>query len=241
MPFKFHHIMNKDINTEHGTKFEFNGNVSLCFDDMLTRSIPAYSLMRELVNRISQQYCINTTVVDIGTSLGDSIFNLCKKNKTSYFIGLDESDNMIEKAKIRFIDDKNVEIRKHNLKNEIHISEKCGLVMSILTIQFTPIEYRFKILKNIFNLLSNNGVFIFVEKIIGYDHEIDSLLTKIYYDFKRENGYSNEEIQRKKLSLEGVLVPMTSSWNEEMLRITGFKKVDCFWRCLNFSGWIAIK
>lgn len=29
--------------------------------------------------------------------------------------------------------------------------------------------------------------------------------------------------------------------NEDLLRMTGFKKIDCFWRCLNFAGWIAIK
>ena len=27
----------------------------------------------------------------------------------------------------------------------------------------------------------------------------------------------------------------------DMLRTAGFRKVDMFWRCLNFCGWIAVK
>ena len=42
-------------------------------------------------------------------------------------------------------------------------------------------------------------------------------------------------------SLEGVLVPVTASWNEELLAKAGFKQIDCFWRWMNFAGWIAIK
>ena len=63
----------------------------------------------------------------------------------------------------------------------------------------------------------------------------------IYYDLKRANGYTEDQIQRKRLSLDGVLVPLTARWNEEMLRMVGFNEVDCFWRWMNFAGWVAIK
>lgn len=34
---------------------------------------------------------------------------------------------------------------------------------------------------------------------------------------------------------------VTAAWNEEMLRNTGFVEVDCFWRWMNFAGWVATK
>jgi tRNA (cmo5U34)-methyltransferase len=36
-------------------------------------------------------------------------------------------------------------------------------------------------------------------------------------------------------------VPVTAGWNEEMLRGAGFQEIDCFWRWLNFAGWVAVK
>ena len=59
--------------------------------------------------------------------------------------------------------------------------------------------------------------------------------------FSYENGYSAEEIERKRLSLEGVLVPVTARMNEDLLRSAGFDQVDCFWRWANFAGWLAIR
>jgi len=233
--------MEKDINTDHGEKFQFNSDVSGCFSDMLTRSIPNYDIMRELIYRLSDPFASNTNVLDIGTSLGDSIHKLAQIHKGSDFIGLEDSNSMIEKANERFKSFRNVEIRKHNMKNRFSGTEQYGLILSVLTIQFIPIEYRLQIIDNIYNLLKFGGAFIFVEKVIGGMAEIDSLFNRTYYGIKEDNGYPFEEIQRKKLALEGVLVPVTSKWNEELLKDSGFRKIECFWRCLNFSGWIAIK
>jgi tRNA (cmo5U34)-methyltransferase len=53
--------------------------------------------------------------------------------------------------------------------------------------------------------------------------------------------YSQDEIARKALSLEGVLVPITAKANRDLLKGAGFARVDCFWRWCNFAGWLAIK
>ena len=58
---------------------------------------------------------------------------------------------------------------------------------------------------------------------------------------KRENGYTDDQIFRKRHSLRGVLVPLTAKQNEEMLREVGFAHVDCFWRWMTFAGWLAIR
>ena len=56
-----------------------------------------------------------------------------------------------------------------------------------------------------------------------------------------DNGYSMNEVERKKLALEGVLVPLTAQINEQFLHNAGFVQVDAFWRNLNFCAWIAVK
>ena len=62
--------------------------------------------------------------------------------------------------------------------------------------------------------------------------------TKVIHD---TSGYNQESIERKRLSLEGVLVPVTAGWNEDILHSAGFLHIDCFWRWMNFAGWMAIK
>ena len=77
--------------------------------------------------------------------------------------------------------------------------------------------------------------------MLGSTANIDKLLVDEYYNIKRENGYTNELIESKRKSLEGVLVPLTCDFNEHLMRMCGFKGIDCFWRFLNFVGYIAIK
>lgn len=80
-----------------------------------------------------------------------------------------------------------------------------------------------------------------VEKVLGNTSAIDEIFVKEYYNMKKENSYSQKQIADKRKSLEGVLVPITAKWNENLLKECGFRQIDCFWRCLNFAGWIAIK
>jgi len=232
-----------DKNTNHGSKFSFNEDVSKCFSDMISRSIPNYDNLRTLIYNLIKKRCLknNSKILDIGTSTGISIYDLAVEFKNSIFVGIDQSDEMIAKSREIFKEFNNVDISKHDLRSGIHMGTDFDVVSSVLTIQFVPIEYRLRILKDIYNSIRNEGIFIFVEKVIGNDADIDAMFIDLYYEMKINNGYSTEEIQRKKMALEGVLVPVTSKWNEELLKMSGFSRIDCFWRCLNFSGWLAIK
>lgn len=58
---------------------------------------------------------------------------------------------------------------------------------------------------------------------------------------KVRNGYSQEQIQRKRMALEGVQIPVTAAWNEDTLARAGFTEYDCVWRWGNFAGWVAIR
>jgi tRNA (cmo5U34)-methyltransferase len=37
------------------------------------------------------------------------------------------------------------------------------------------------------------------------------------------------------------MVPLTAKWNECLLRKSGFRQINCFWRWMNFAGQIALK
>lgn len=117
--------------------------------------------------------------------------------------------------------------------------EENGLVLSVLSMQFMPTAYRPRMLKQIYDGLTDGGALIFVEKILS--ENMDDLMVDLYYEMKRENGYTDEQIMSKRRSLENVLSPLKAEWSVDMMRTAGFRQVDMFWRCLNFCGWIAVK
>ena len=114
-------------------------------------------------------------------------------------------------------------------------------MLSVLTPQFKPIEYGQYIIRLVFESVALGGAFILVEKDLGATVKFDEAFVNLFLKIKRENGYTERQIDRKRMSLEGVLVPVTASWNEELLHQEGFTSVDCFWRRLNFAGWVAVK
>ena len=227
-------------------KWEFDQEVTDCFDEMLQRSIPAYSDMRELVKRIGIRYVKRkTTIVDLGCSRGEAIQPFiarfgCQNNYKLY----DVSEPMLNACKERFagwINEGFLTVESFDIRNGLPKNLFTSLILSVLTLQFTPIEYRQKIIQSIYDSLEPGGAFILVEKVLGSNYGIDSMLVDEYYSLKSDNAYTQEQIAAKRKRLEGVLVPITAKWNEEMLKDVGFKSIDCFWRYLNFAGWVAVK
>ena len=225
---------------EHAWRFD--SDVTAVFDDMLTRSIPQYEVMRRAVFEIGLTYAKPATaIVDLGASRGQAIAPFVHTlGEQNTFICIEISEAMHQVLTTRFANQNHVIIRQDDLRY-VYPPERASLTLSILTLQFIPIEYRQRIVRSIYNSLVPGGAFVLVEKVLGASAEIDTLMVDRYYALKGENGYSPEQIERKRLSLEGVLVPVTAKWNEELLNMAGFRYVDCFWRWMNFAGWIAIK
>ena len=231
-----YHVPSKD-------KWEFDESVTDIFDDMLARSIPQYEVMRDAVTNIACEYIKPaSSVIDIGCSRGEQISRLIQSYGTNCtYHGIEVSQPMINASREKFKGFECVSLHELDLRKDWLPVDDVSVTFSVLTLQFVPMEYRLGLLKKIYNSTQKGGCFILVEKVIGGSADIDSLLTNQYYNLKHQNGYSIYEIERKRLSLEGVLVPVTANWNEEMLRLSGFTEVDCFWRWMNFSGWIAVK
>lgn len=224
---------------EPKSKWTFDEDVTAVFDNMLERSIPDYGNMRSLVYHVGKHYIrIGKTVIDIGCSNGNAIAPFISQygDDLSYIM-CDVSEPMLDKCRDRF---GSMDIRNHDITKGLPEADAC-LVLGILTVQFTPIEYRQKIISSIYDRLCSGGAFVFVEKVLGNTDELDDLFVSEYYRIKSDNSYTQEQIASKRKSLEGVLVPITARWNEDMLKAAGFRKIDCFWRNLNFAGWIAIK
>lgn len=225
-----------------GSRWTFDAEVAACFDDMLRRSIPQHDAMREICAELAIRYARpRSDIVDLGCSRGGAIAGLINRvPRSCRFTGIEVSPPMLTAARERFARIPAVRILDLDLRTT-YPDVRASVTMAVLTVQFTPIEHRQRILSDIHRTTLPGGALILVEKVLGKSADLDRAMVDVYYAYKRRMGYTQEEIDRKRLSLEGVLVPVTAEWNEDLLRTAGFRRVDCVWRWSNFAAWLALK
>ena len=116
-----------------------------------------------------------------------------------------------------------------------------SFITSVLTLQFIPKKDKFKLVKKIYDGLEIGGAFVLVEKILVNNSQLNDIFVGCYYDFKKDNGFSEEEILNKSKSLRSVMQPLEEKENTDMLKSVGFEQVEIFFKWFNFIGIIAIK
>lgn len=227
-------------------RWEFDAEVAVRFDDMLARSIPQYPVMRKLVTDMASRFvprgrALSSHVVDLGASRGEAVAPLIDRfgAHATYHL-VEPSEPMRAALQERFAELENVRIYSHDLRSGYPQVGPADVTLCVLTLMFTPIQHRQRILRRIWEHTKFGGALIIVEKVLGATADLDEAFVDLYYALKGENGYSAEAIERKRLALEGVQVPVTAAWNEDLLRTAGFTEVDCFWRWSNFAAWVAV-
>ena len=230
--------MKKDQTIPAG-KWVFDSAVTEVFDDMLQRSIPDYEGMRRTTTELAIRFAQpNTALVDLGCSRGAAIKPIYRElqESISYF-GIEVSEPMRNAAKKEL---PYATILDTDLRHQ-YPPVRASVTLSVLTLQFIPIEYRQKIIERVYESTVKGGAFLLVEKVLGTDSFSNQLLIETYLSRKGENGYTAEQIAKKRESLEGVLVPVTAEWNSDLLKAAGFSHIECYWRHLNFAAWIGVK
>lgn len=224
-------------------RWEFDAEVTRVFEDMLRRSIPQLDVMRGVIADLAIRYAVpSTSIVDLGASRGDAVAPLVDCRWLSNRFELVEvSKPMADVCRARFANDPRVCVHETDLRRGYPEIASASVTLCVLSLQFTPIQHRQRILRDVFRHTLPGGALILVEKVLGSDAEADEALVSLYHTLKERNGYTRDEIDRKAASLEGVLVPVTARWNEELLQRAGFNTVECVWRCLSFGAWLAVR
>ncbi|MBM3234936.1 methyltransferase domain-containing protein [Candidatus Poribacteria bacterium] len=233
-------ILEKEI--LRNKQWTFDEKVSEIFDWHIRRSVPLYDELHHMLVDLAEPFLkSNAVVCDLGTSTGETIFNLNKRypEMNIMFYGIDNSLPMLKKAKEKCKGIKNVKFICSNIQ-DISIP-KSDLIISLYTLQFIRISERNRIIDKIFKALKNEGGFIISEKIVNQNIFLDELFVKLYERMKKRNGFSDEEIEAKRVSLKGIMEPITYEDNYKMLKESGFSLIETFFRWHNFVGIIAIK
>ena len=225
--------------------FAFTAKVANVFDDMVSRSVPFYEEMQRMVCELALDFSApNTNLYDIGCSTGTTLLMLDPLLDSSInFVGVDNAPEMLEKArhKIRKTGtNRPMDLQAADLHKGLYM-ENASVVTMLLTLQFIRPLYRERVMKMIHAGMNERGCLILIEKLTSEDSTFNRLFIQHYYDFKRRNGYSEIEIAKKREALENVMIPYRLEENIQLLRETGFRSAEVFFRWYNFCGIVAIK
>jgi tRNA (cmo5U34)-methyltransferase len=223
-------------------QFEFDEEVAVVFDDMLNRSVPFYNEASKITVYFALKYLKEGGFLyDLGSSTASLLIEIYKQLPfKANLIGLDNSKAMLLQAQ------KKLSAYGMDIKLEFadileYEYKKADVFISNYTLQFIRPLVREELIKKIYNSLNDDGVFLFSEKLISHDKKLNKELIELYYNFKKEQGYSEYEIAQKREALENVLVPYSEDENIAMAKKAGFSHCEVIFRWANFATFIAKK
>lgn len=228
--------------------FAFDAKVSAVFDDMVSRSVPHYAEVQRMTSDLAVEFLPERDgmVCDLGCSTATTIDLLAAHPRcpaTTRFLGIDDSPHMLRLAREKMsaqIAAGRVELREANL-NDLATLPRSHVVLLNWTLQFVRPLHREPLLQRLHACLEPCGALLLSEKVLVSDSFLNRAYIDLYLRYKKRQGYSDEEIQRKREALENVLIPYRVEENLDMLRRCGFRTVDVFFRWFNFASFVAVK
>lgn len=225
--------------------FTFSERVVEVFDDMLDRSVPYYhEVIRATAELLSKILKDDDRVVDLGCATGTTLLEFCRliDNNSLRYIGIDNSQAMLEKGRLKaelYTKEKKIDFLEQDIV-DINLPGTGAFILNY-TLQFIRPVQREEFLYTIYNNLRPGGILILSEKTISHDHLLNRAFIEIYHRYKRQKGYSELEIARKREALENVLIPFSIEENRGILEKAGFSSVESYFQWFNFVSIAAVK
>jgi tRNA (cmo5U34)-methyltransferase len=228
--------------------FEFNAEVAEVFDDMLERSVPFYGEQQAMIrSMVDRMWIPGTKIYDLGCSTATTLIGLCRELPTSArLVGYDNSPAMLKRA-MRKVEtnhfQKRIALRHAELNGRLadFPLQNAGVVTMCWTLMFIRPLRRDNVIRWIYDSLVDEGVLIVTEKILTNNGHMNRFFIDLYYEFKKQRGYSETEISHKREALENVLIPYRIEENLDLFRRNGFDIVETFFQWFNFAGFLCVK
>jgi len=223
--------------------WSFGGSTPQHFDSHVSKSVPKYRDGHEIVLSLSDFFVKDDSVCyELGSSTGALTRQLAQRHGASgTWVGIDVEAAMTRQAEFQ--------LSAAPLANVTFITDdiltfdyaKSDFIVAYYTVQFVHPRVRQALFDRIYESLNWGGAFIMFEKVRGPDARFQDILSSLYVDYKRDQGYSADEILAKTRSLKGVLEPFSSAGNLDMLARAGFKDVTSIFKYICFEGFFCIK
>ena len=227
------------------SNWSFSGEMVENFDNHVKKSVPLYSEGHELICDLSKFFVKdNSYVYEIGSSTGSLSIKLAKANQSkanAQFIGFDIEQDMVNRSIQNAATENIKNVRFEQSDIVLSDLEKADLIVCYYTMQFISPAVRQLVFDKFYKSLNWGGALILFEKVRASDARFQDIINTIYLDYKLKQGYSEENIISKMMSLKGILEPFSTQGNLDMMKRAGFIDITTVQKYLSFEGFLAIK
>ncbi|WP_211665260.1 class I SAM-dependent methyltransferase [Leucothrix arctica] len=207
-------------------EWKFDAQVAEVFDGIARREIPDYLRVIDLcVNIIAKGGQAQPKVIDVGSATGETLRQLHQAGYRDLY-GVEASQDMIAKS-----------FDQATLIHSEHFPESEGpfdYVLNNWTLHFIkdPLSY----LSATMRAMAPGATLVLTDKVSSSDD-----IHELYYDYKRTNGVTEEEIQKKRAQIAGVLVTYPFTWYLNALSSVGFEDIEIINANTSFVSFLAKK
>jgi tRNA (cmo5U34)-methyltransferase len=166
-------------------------------------------------------------ILDLGAGDGRLLALAKQVRPKAHGVAIDFSQTMLEKARSRFAEDKDISVIEHDLNRTLPDLGTFDVVLSSFAIHHLSDERKQALYSEIFTFLEYGGIFCNLEHVA-------SPTQKLHEDFFNSLGatVADEDPSNQCTSVETQL-----NW----LRKIGFKNVDCFWKWRELALFAGVK
>ncbi len=192
-------------------QWKFDAQVAEVFDGIARREIPDYLRVIDLCVRIIQKGSLEQPkIIDVGSATGETLRQLHQAGYRHLY-GVEASADMIAKS-----------FNQATIIQSENFPENHGqfdYVLNNWTLHFirNPLDYLAAIKRS----MTPGGTLILSDKISSSE-----LTHDLYYDYKRTNGVTEAEIEKKRQQIKGVLTTYSFSWYMNALTDLGFEGIE---------------
>lgn len=187
-------------------KFKFEQIVD-SYNEHVTKHIPNYDRIISKSIDICKIYKSNDNILDFGSANGQTLQKL-------YDLGFTNLHGVEPERTMRAVSPKLVAGYYKQMPNL-----QFSVILANWVLHF--IEDKISLLEQFYRQLEPDGSLIISEKV-----STNPVIKSFYYERKREQGTSEQEIVEKENSLAGVMYIETLGWYIDQLNIIGFTQIE---------------
>lgn len=238
--------------------FEFDEEVSVIFEDMAHRSIPMYAEVHRINAALIERHKASTSrtpyvIWDIGGSTGMAMKALADRmgfyaphgcQEVAAHI-IDVSEPMLKKVheKLPWTVGHPLDITKKGWTETTGLPQPDCVILNYV-LQFVKGTYKADIVKACARALRPRGLFLMAQKETAKSNSagvVTTAMDEAYIQFRRDNGYTDEEIRCKTAALKNAMWLTTKQTTLTTLYEAGFDTVYETTRWCQFASYACTK